>query len=170
MIQKLLKLFGYKSGSVITPQLLLTDSNAAVNVDFLKEHRVTTVVNCSKNIPYAKTSLKFRYRIPLDDDCVVGTICQMTLYLKDLIPKLNHLLNQNEIILIHCQCGMQRSASVLSALLMYRYKITFLEAYRIIKNKRYIAFLPFPNFQLSLDMYEQYLRQIGHIETSQVPV
>lgn len=163
MLQTCLQYFGYQPGCIITPQLLLTDGNAATNVEYLKQHNVSIVVNCSKTIPFAKFPVRKRYRIPLHDDCVVDTICNMTLFLKRLIPKLNTHLDQNETILVHCQCGMQRSATVMAALLMYRYKITHLEAYKIIKNKRFVTFLPFPNFQLSLDMYEQYLRKIQRL-------
>lgn len=149
--------FGYKSGSKITDNLFISDKHAALDKTFLNNNNIDVIVNCSKNIPFIKNYDVQKFRIPLNDDCVVDTICKMTLYLKDIIPQLNLLLENNKKILIHCRCGMQRSATVLVSLIMYRYRIRLEEAYKIIKNKRMITFFPFPNFQLSLDMYEKYL-------------
>jgi len=78
-------------------------------------------------------------------------------YLKKLSPILNEHLEKNDNILIHCRCGMQRSATIMAGLLMYRYRITKWQAIKIIKSHRFIAFIPAPNFNLSLDIYERFL-------------
>lgn len=81
----------------------------------------------------------------------------MSLYMKKLIPIINNHINNKQKILIHCRAGIQRSAAVVAALLMYRYNIEKNFAMNIVRHKRYCAFLPLPNFNLSLHLYQNYL-------------
>lgn len=165
MLLKFLRWCGYKSITEVTPQIYISDQTVALNPDLLQKHHIQVVMNCSKNIPFvnsAQSGVKHHYRIPLSDDCTVSTVCDMTIFLRQYAPILNRHVSAAETVLIHCQCGMQRSASMLAALLMYRYKISAAEACKIIKSKRFVTFLPFPNFQLSLQMYEAYLKRTGH--------
>lgn len=82
----------------------------------------------------------------------------MSLYMKKLIPIINNHINNKQKILIHCRAGMQRSAAVVAALLMYRYNIEKNFAMNIVRYKRSCAFLPLPNFNLSLHLYQNYLQ------------
>lgn len=59
--------------------------------------------------------------------------------LPDIIPILLNALQDNKKILIHCQAGMSRSASVAIALVAKYDTLTFTEALRYVKEKRPIV-------------------------------
>ena len=152
----IIKKLGYKSYNKINENLYIGDYLSALDSKFLEDNKINVVVNCSKNLDFTNINI-IKYRVFLNDDMQYSTVMLMVNYLKKLSPILNRHIEKGEKILIHCRCGMQRSATILAALLMYRYKITKWQAIKIIKSKRFIAFLPAPNFNLSLDIYEKYL-------------
>ena len=160
-IINLLKKLNYKDYSKINEYIYLGNIYSSQNLNFIKENNITVIVNCSKNINFINYKNVFKYRVNLDDDLSYNSICLMCFYMRDLIPIINEHINKKHKILIHCRAGMQRSAAFLAALLMYRYKFSKSEAVKIIKNKRFIAFLPQPNFNLSLDLYEKYIISLG---------
>lgn len=152
IIQKL----GYKSYNKINDNLFIGDYLCALDKNFLENNNINIVVNCSKNLEFSDQNIH-KYRVNLHDDMQYSTIMLMVNYLKNLSPILNNHVEKNDKILVHCRCGMQRSATILAGLLMYRYKITKWQAIKIIKSHRFVAFLPAPNFNLALDIYEKYL-------------
>lgn len=154
---KLLTNLGYKSYNKITNQIFIGDCVSSKNRDFLKKNNINVVVNCSKNFKFIKNISIKKYRVNLHDDMCYSTILLMIKYLKILSPILNKHIENGDNILIHCRCGMQRSATILAGLLMFRYRISKWQAMHIIKAKRFITFLPNANYGLSLDLYEKFL-------------
>jgi len=154
---KILQKLGYKSSNKINNQIFIGDCIASKDREFLKNNNINVIVNCSQHIEFIKCSKIKKYRVNLNDDMCYSTIVLMVKYFKYLIPILNKHIENGDKILIHCRCGMQRSATILAGLLMYRYKIGKWEAMRIIKAKRFITFLPNSNYGLSLDIYENFL-------------
>lgn len=154
---KILTKLGYKSYNKITKQLFIGDCVSSTSLDFLKKNNINVIVNCSKNFKFIENIDVYKYRVNLHDDMCYSTILLMTEYLKILSPILNKHIENNDNILIHCRCGMQRSATILAGLLMLRYRIKKWEAMHIIKAKRFITFLPNANYGLSLDLYENFL-------------
>jgi len=152
IIQKL----GYKSYNKINDNLYIGDYLSALDTTFFKTNKINVVVNCSKNLKFTDLNV-VKYRVFLNDDMQYASVMFMVDYLKKLSPILNEHLEKNDNILIHCRCGMQRSATIMAGLLMYRYRITKWQAIKIIKSHRFIAFIPAPNFNLSLDIYERFL-------------
>ena len=150
------KLTGYPNYHEINKQIFIGDYVSSLDNQFLNQNKINVIVNCSKNLPLNPNN-KINYRVSVKDDFTHASIIIMIKYLINIIPLLNKHLDKKDVILIHCRCGIQRSATVLAALLMYRYKISKLDAIKIIKNKRIITFLPGPNFNLALDMYEKYI-------------
>jgi len=128
---------------------------------FIKDHHINVIVNCSTNIQFHKNILNSplikKYRVSVDDDLSIISIMKMTKILQHISPILNKHLNLGHVILIHCRAGIQRSASVMAGLFMYRYNLTKWESIQLIRSKRLLVFLPMPNFSLSLDMYQKYL-------------
>ena len=156
LLFNILSYFGYKHYTKINSNIYIGNINAAQNNDFIKNNAITTIINCSKEIPFYQNHTK-NYRIPLNDDLSIASIVLMTHYLKHLTPIINNHLNNGEKLFIHCRAGMQRSATFLAGLLMYRYKLDKQAAITLIRNKRYICFLPSGNFNISLDIYGNYL-------------
>ena len=156
LLFNILSYFGYKHYNKINNNIYIGNINIAQNTDFIKNNYITTIINCSKDIPFYHNHTK-NYRIPVNDDLSTASIILMTHYLKHLIPIINNHLNNGEILFIHCRAGMQRSATFLAGLLMYRYKLDKPSAITLIKNKRSICFFPSGNFNISLDIYSNYL-------------
>ena len=153
--------FSYKCGvnqyNKITENIYLGDKNAAGDKNFIKNMDV--VVNCSKNIPFIDNT-KINYRIPLDDDRKISTIIQFIYYYKILIPKLNKHIKNGKKIFIHCRCGIQRSANLVSALLIYSKGYKPKEAFNYVKSKRNIVFFPLNNYRLSVEKYYNIIKNI----------
>ena len=156
LLFNILSHFGYKHYNKINNNIYIGNINTAENTDFITNNNISIVINCSKDIPFYTSHTK-NYRIPVNDDLSTASIILMTHYLKYVIPKINNHLNNGEILLIHCRAGIQRSATFLAGLLMYRYKLDKLTAITTIRNKRSICFLPSGNFNISLDIYSNYL-------------
>lgn len=57
-------------------------------------------------------------------------------YFKSAIEFINDSFMYKMNVLIHCKEGDSKSASLVIAYLIYKYKIPFDKAYEIIKNKR----------------------------------
>ena len=167
MFYKLAKLFGYHSYAKINSQLYLSDCSSPMNPTFIKNHHVNVIVNCSTNIKFHTEILNLphikTYRLSVKDDLSIISIMKMTKILQYISPILNKHLNLGHVILIHCRAGIQRSASVMAGLFMYRYNLTKWESIKIIRSKRLLVFLPMVNFSLSLDMYQKYLETLKKI-------
>ena len=156
LLFNILSYFGYKHYNKINDNIYIGNINTSQNSEFIKNNNIIIIINCSKDIPFYSNHTK-NYRIPVNDDFSTYSIVRMTYYLKYLIPLINNHLNNGEILFIHCRAGMQRSATFLAGLLMYHYKLNKLTAIKLIRNKRSICFLPSGNFNISLDIYSNYL-------------
>lgn len=86
----------------------------------------------------------------------IGLHDTLTEPLDMILPILLIALQDEKRILIHCQAGMSRSASVAIALLAIYESITFTDALDYVKSKRPIV-QPNPSF---LRMVEEYLKTV----------
>ncbi len=153
----ILKLIKYNSYSKINNNIYIGNKDSSMDKNFIKSKNINVIINCSKNLPFTELKNIIKIRIPINDDQKYSSITLMSKYLQLLIPKLNKLINNKNIILVHCRCGMQRSATIIAALLIYRYKLKVWQAIQVVRVKRLIAFLPFPNFLISLQEYNKIL-------------
>lgn len=137
--------FPFKNNAdLILPGLWLGNGKASMDEDFLKKNNITVIFNCTKDLPFHST-IKRRYRVPVDDNLEAEEIRNLELWSYEIIYKLtkeHHLQN----ILVHCYAGMQRSAAVVAMYLIAHKKMKTDEAIAFLKEKRSIVFLPFPNF------------------------
>ena len=62
---------------------------------------------------------------------------------------------EGKTILVHCMAGMQRSAASVAFFLISFLKIRALDAMKMIKEKRMIAFYPRANFGRSIDYFDR---------------
>jgi hypothetical protein len=108
--------------------LWLGNYKAALDADFLLENNITVIVNATPDIPFiheildtedlAKFTKLDTYRVPVYDSLLNHDIYLMEQYYHALIPVLlRKLLVDKQNILIHCHQGVQRSASIVAALL-----------------------------------------------------
>jgi protein-tyrosine phosphatase len=130
----------------IVPRLWLGNFNSSQNIDFIKNHRITVIVNCTKDLPFLSIPGVYKYRVPVHDNLEKKEIYAMSKWINKLLPILAEHYRNGRVILVHCAMGMQRSAIVVLCFL-YKYfeydpKTTLVK----IRSRRPIAFTPYMNF------------------------
>ncbi|CAI5757003.1 unnamed protein product [Candida verbasci] len=105
---------------------LYSDPNLS-NIDLNAFNLVINVAKECKNLSKNHDNLEYLY-LPWSHN---SSISKDLLYLTE---KIDYYYNQNLKILIHCQCGVSRSACVVVAYLMKKFKIDVNKAYEILKN------------------------------------
>jgi hypothetical protein len=140
----------------ILPGLWLGNLEASQDRNFLKNHNITVIINCTKDLPFLPLSGVYLYRVPVDDNLQPAEIKSMTGWLERIIPILRYHLAHGRHILVHCYAGMQRSAIVvLCYLFQYgdnRHRELHgnsLACYKHMRQRRPIVFQPSMNFRNS---------------------
>lgn len=149
----------FDDAHMILPGLWLGNGKASMNEEFLKQNRITTVFNCTKDLPFHH-SIRKRYRIPVNDNLKEEEIRNMELWSFEIVYKLSKEHKKNNV-LVHCFAGMQRSAAVVAMYLIATQKMKKEDAIQYIRDKRSIAFRPFVNFDKSIQGFQNsYEREV----------
>jgi dual specificity phosphatase 12 len=138
----------------VIPRLWLGNAKASMNEDFIQHHNIQVVFNCTKNLPFSPI-IPIKYRIPVDDNLEEEEIRNMELWSGEIALKIMVEYSQGKTILVHCMAGMQRSAASVAFMLIAYHKMRALDAMRLIKEKRRIAFYPRANFGRSIDYFDR---------------
>lgn len=140
----------------IISRVWLGNKWASQDSDFLQKNNIKVIVNCTKDIPfceeYGKNKNVSFYRIPIDDPGSEAPWDENHEILYEKLPLITQKLYQHALqhapILVHCHAGIQRSASVVVALLM-RYGVwkgksspesVYRSAVNCVIKKRNVAF------------------------------
>ena len=140
----------------IIPNVWLGNLRAAQDENFLRNAGIQVVFNCTKDAPF-HSSIRRRYRVPVDDNLQESEIRNMELWSYEIVYKLVKEYREGRPILIHCHAGMQRSPAVTAMLLMVLYHMGTDQAKAYIKQRRPIAFFPQANFEKSMRGFERSL-------------
>ncbi len=138
----------------IMPRLWLGNAKASMNEDFIRQNNITVVFNCTKNLPFSPM-IPIKYRIPVDDNLEEEEIRNMELWSGEIAFKMMMEYVEGKTILVHCMAGMQRSAASVAFFLIAFLKMRALDAMKMIKEKRMIAFYPRANFGRSIDYFDR---------------
>jgi protein-tyrosine phosphatase len=130
---------------LIIPGLWLGNKKSSMNEEFLKNNRITVVFNCTKDLPF-HSSIKRRYRVPVDDNLQPDEIRNLELWSYEIVYKIKKEHNSGKNILVHCYAGMQRSAASIAMYLIATNKMNADQAISFLKQKRPIVFFPASNF------------------------
>ena len=139
---------------LILPNLWLGNARAAADVNWLRQHNIQVIFNCTKDIPFVQLPLHM-YRVPVHDNLEAEEIRNMALWSPEIVVKLTREYNEGRPILVHCAAGMQRSACVVALFLIARYHCTAAEAMQYIRSRRPIAFTPMANFKPAILEFEK---------------
>ncbi len=137
----------------IVPRLWLGNKNAAANTEWLKQHDITVVFNCTKTLPFDST-IPYMYRVPVDDNLEPEEINNMFAWAAETQVKLIREFKKGRGILVHCHAGMQRSAAVVAMFLITTRNMTADQAMAYIKELRPIAFFPAANFEKAIRQWD----------------
>lgn len=122
----------------IIPNLYIGNIDSANNLSFIKKKKIKVIINCSNKIPnFFENKLELEYyRIPVDDSLLEEDINKMQSLLPQYVNIIDQSLLNNKPVLVHCYAGRQRSACLIAAYLMYKYKYSLDEVYKFILSKR----------------------------------
>jgi dual specificity MAP kinase phosphatase len=141
------------NADLILPGLWLGNGKASLDDKFLRDNKIHSVFNCTKDLPF-HSSVNRRFRVPVDDNLRQEEIRNMELWSFETIYKLTKEHKQGAV-LVHCYAGMQRSAAVVAMYLIAKYGMTKEQVIPFIKGKRSVAFWPFVNFEKSIHGFQE---------------
>lgn len=126
---------GPSSYDEIIPSLFLGNLTAATDIKWLKETKINyilTVDSCPlpRKIQELLPNLIIKYisvtDMPRED---------LLTHFEDSYEFIDHALQLNDKILIHCYFGVSRSATIVIAYLMKKYGKSFYDAFEAVKKK-----------------------------------
>ncbi len=128
---------------------------------FWKAHNIKFVVNATNNIPIKVPADIQSYRVPIDDHPSENeTILK---HFPLVVVAMEDVLTHGHGVLVHCRAGMQRSAAVVAAYLMWKRGMTADQVFEFINKKKHETFWPVPTFEKALRAWESQLRAQGRI-------
>jgi predicted protein tyrosine phosphatase len=143
----------FNQADMIVPRVWLGNKHASMDENFLRQHEIQTVFNCTKDLPFHHT-MRRRYRVPVDDNLEEEEIRNMELWSFETVYKLILEYKEGNTILVHCAAGMQRSAAIVAMFLMVLTGMKHEDAMLYIKDRRPIAFHQSANFLRSIQGFE----------------
>lgn len=127
----------------IIEQIWLGDKDSAKSKDFIKDNKITIVINCSKNIKnyFEKDSNIEYYRVMVNDKLEDVDVVDMRGQIFSVIFYMYQKYQQGHNILVHCRKGKQRSATVVTAFLSLLHPDKNIsDLMEIVREKRSIVF------------------------------
>lgn len=131
---------------VVRPFLLLSSQDAAHDMETLRSHQVTHILNVAYGVPNPFPEQLIYKTLPILD--IPNT--NITAFLEECSDFIDHAKDQNGVVLVHCNAGVSRSASIVIGYLMARERLTFSEAYKLVQSAR-------PSVQPNRGFYQQLL-------------
>jgi atypical dual specificity phosphatase len=139
----------------ILPRLWLGNIKASADTDFLQQHHINAVFNCTKDLPFASLPTR-KYRLAVDDNLEDVEIRNMELWAPEAVLLAIDEYNKGGRILVHCFAGAQRSAAVVAMMLIVLKNIHADEAIAFVKSRRSVAFFPGVNFRRAIHAFDSY--------------
>ncbi|XP_041645034.1 dual specificity protein phosphatase 19-like isoform X1 [Cheilinus undulatus] len=134
---------------VVKPFLLLASQDAAHDIDTLRRHKVSHVLN----VAYGVNNL-------FHDQLVYKTVeildlpeTDITSYFGECSSFIDQAREQDGVVLVHCNAGVSRSSSIVIGYLMLREGLMFDAAYSQVKLAR-PSIRPNPGFYEQLKNYK----------------
>ena len=142
---------GFYAAKEIAPRIWVGSRADASSAAFFRRNNIRHVINCSKDVPFTFPQVN-GFRIAVDDD--FSENASMCHSLPIAVAAIESAVSfGNEGVLVHCYAGMQRSATVVCALLMKRHKWTPAHAMRYMQSLKPETFRPYPTFSRALAQY-----------------
>ncbi|XP_045170245.1 dual specificity protein phosphatase 10-like [Mercenaria mercenaria] len=152
------------TASQILPFLYLGNERDAANLQRLNDLGVTYVLNVTSHIPlhFENHGIKYK-RIPASDSGQQN----LRQYFEEAGLFIDEAREAGAKVLVHCQAGVSRSATITIAFLLRHSRMSMTDAYRFVKSKRQIISPNF-NFMGQLLDFEQALNQ-GRVSRTLTP-
>jgi len=141
----------------IIPNVWIGRYEVALNPHWLQAHRIESVFNCTKTVPF-HPSIPHQFRIPVDDNLQPAEIHNMTIWAPEIAFKILREFNAGRAILIHCHDGMQRSTAAAAFFLLVLTGRPLIQVMYLIQSRRPVAFRPSANFASAMRAFEEEVR------------
>lgn len=135
----------------IVPNVWVGSRADAHDSAFMRRANIRHVINCTKDVTFKFPRLN-GFRIALDDDFLENETMARNLPIAVAVIESATSFG-NDGVLVHCVAGMQRSATVVCALLMKRRGWTPSQAMQYMQTIKKETFRPYPTFSRALDDY-----------------
>lgn len=137
----------------VFPGLFLGSFQDANDKTLYDKYNFSLVVNCTKNLHFFD-DMRTNLRLSVDDIGNKEDVEKLAELLLSTCVEISKHLDAKGCVLVHCQMGRQRSATVVAAFLIYKKIVRdSLSAIEFVKSKRREAFFPVPNFIDSLNKF-----------------
>lgn len=155
----------------ILPNLYLSSEGPAKNLTLLKQLQINYILNLT-GYKFNSTELRFQFDYPseftvlhikINDDMNVN----ITDYFDQALAFIHSSIGNScsNRILIHCEAGISRSATIVIAYLMQYHHQSLKDAYEFVKQRKN-NIDPNMNFMQQLIQFEKQIYQNDHFETS----
>lgn len=126
----------FRSIQLVLPRIYLGPEYPAYNLEYLQQFGITHIINCCGIEPQFPNEIKY-YMININDESSANIFQFFHPSIEFIKQALNHN-NENKLskILIHCQMGISRSATILVAYIMSELNVSFSIAHSIVKRAR----------------------------------
>ncbi|XP_064621288.1 dual specificity protein phosphatase 10-like [Lineus longissimus] len=153
------------NASAVLKFLYLGNERDAANHQLLKDFRITYVLNVTSHIPcyFENQGIKYK-RLPATD-CGQQNLRQ---YFEEAFRFIEEAYKNDGNVLIHCQAGVSRSATMTIAYIMKHTHLSMIDCYKYVKARRPIISPNF-NFMGQLLEFEQCLNS-GKIQRTIEPI
>ena len=143
----------YPYAQEIIPRIFVGDCNSSQDIQFLQQHNIQVIVNCTKDLPnwyeplptkpldqsFLEENFIKYFRIPVDDNGRREEIENFWRIIPPIVGQVLQNYHKGKSILIHCSAGQQRSCAFCANLLK-NMGYNDEQAFQIIVSKRPNAF------------------------------
>ncbi len=112
----------------ITDKIYLGNEDGQREKLKLKELGVTHILNCAAYLENFHPESFVYLNLEMDDS--------LTENLSKFLPQAFKFIEESEIVYIHCQAGISRSASIVIAYIMWKHKLSYENSYEMVKQAR----------------------------------
>ncbi|XP_034082489.1 dual specificity protein phosphatase 10 [Gymnodraco acuticeps] len=137
--------------SPILPFLFLGNERDAQDLDLLLRLNIGYVVNVTTHLPlyHVKSGLRYK-RLPATDNSKQN----LRQYFEEVFEFIEEAYQSGQGVLVHCQAGVSRSATIAIAYLMKHTLMTMTDAYKYVRSRRPVV-SPNLNFMGQLLEFER---------------
>ena len=139
--------------SKITDRIFLGSYGGAVDLDFLKNEKITKVISCLGEGSPSYNDMPIQQKCIGFNDFPNSNIIQ---YFKECLEFMDE--NPTDKIFVHCMCGVSRSSTIVIAYLMWKRKASLDETLEFVQNKRRFV-SPNIGFINQLKIFEKLLKE-----------
>lgn len=142
--------------NIIIPNIYLGNINYANNIQFLKEHNIGAIINCTENDPFNEYfNDKPSFRLNINDSKDKKNIEKFKNEIINAIIFINTSIKNGLRVYIHCYWGLMRSATVVAGYIIYKYGLSVNDAIHIVQEQRPRALSSIYNFNEVLSYVEK---------------